>query len=681
MNSRQCRIVPLDSCLAASAFALALVASAAAQPPAPPETKIDAKGYKYFAPFLDPAATPQAAVKARQQETSQKIMVQNVLSNKVPLDTSTKIQFDLYFSHMFFPKFTHTTDAALKELPVERHRLLRDNLEACTVKSVHDYLADKVLTQMKEIVLDAKFHPACRYNAMLAISGLNDVEAVRIGANRTTPEPMMAALPFIFEQFTKADNNDAIKMAAMLGLVRHLEWDNFRGPVEPPFTPAIPQPIRDAIVSELVKVAQAKDPPAKRSAEGHEWFRRRAIEGLTHAGYYRVDPAVAGALDSLVKDEKEPLPIRCAAATAIGKVVYQAPATLDPKTMAKELGYLALVACDKELTRVTALNKAEEDKLQRSTGAASYGGSAMPGEGTGGMPGGMRGRMGMGMPGGRGGGVGRPVGEGGSGDGGGGIRGPRGGLGGPLGAATGGGGAAGTAMIAPGPGRSGAGGVPGPGGRGGMPGDYGGFGAEEGLYEFESADAKQYRFDLIRRRIRSQLYAVEVGLSGPDANLKSTSSLPKPGEAAPANPTGPPRGLEMIAKGKPEDVAVVEDIKAKVGKLVEVVELASFDFAELEKNLRKHMKPLEAATRKLAAPAASAPAEPVEDIPGAPAAPGRAAAPGASAPGAAAPPPAAPNNPAAPAPNAPAAAPGTPPAAPGTPAPGTPPTPAPGAPG
>ena len=77
---------------------------------------------------------------------------------------------------MLFPKFTLTTDEALKDLPKERERLLRDNLEACADPTIHRQLVNLVLHQMKSIVQD-NYHPACRYNAMLVISGLNSVEA------------------------------------------------------------------------------------------------------------------------------------------------------------------------------------------------------------------------------------------------------------------------------------------------------------------------------------------------------------------------------------------------------------------------------------------------------------------------------------------------------------------------
>src|SRR5262245_19080442 len=360
-------------------------ATALAQGVAAPAEMTDAKGYKYLAPYVDPTLKPIDATKEKAKIRTAEQLVRRIYVEPGLL-AANKIQFDFYYTRMYLPDFTQTTDDALKNLPVERQKLFRNHLEECKIPQVHKYLVELILAKMKEVVQD-NYHPGCRYNAMLTISGLNSVEAERVGASKTTPEPLIDALPFIYEQFTKADNSDAIRLAALLGLVRHLEWDNFRG-AAPPYQPAINPAQRDAIVKALLALAVMKDPPPGRDAAGHEWFRRRAIEGLMHAGYNQVDPAVGAAFETLLKDESESLAIRCAAATAIGKVVYAPPATLEPAPTAKELGYLALLACDKELSRVTNLNKEELDKLHRQGGAGGYSGSSGYsgyGEGGGGM--------------------------------------------------------------------------------------------------------------------------------------------------------------------------------------------------------------------------------------------------------------------------------------------------------
>jgi hypothetical protein len=615
----------------------------------------DEKGFKTLTPYIDPRLKPAEAGALKIREGKARSFVWQVLDGKLPLN-GNETSFDYYYNKILFPTLTQTSDTALAALPEERQKLFRDHLERCSDPTVHVYLVNKVFDQMKAIVLD-NYHPAARYNAMLVISNLNDTDVVRVGGDKKVPEPMMAALPFIYEQFTKPDNTDAMRVAALLGLVRHLEWDNFRGNANPP-APTINAPLRTQIVKSLLDLAQQQDPPAGRNAAGHEWFRRRAIEGLTHAGYHKADAEIAGAMEALLKDEKEPLAIRCAAASAVGKLGFQAPVKLEPTPAAKELGYLALLACHNELTRVADLNKQELERLTRLQGGASGGyGGGYGGSADGGMPGGR----GM-MPGGAA-GMGVGPGAGGSADGA--YSGPR----------------PGGSVRPKGPGADAAGGV---GGmlNGGPGSEYGG---GYGAVSQASLDPKQYRFDYIRRRIRGQIYAVEVGLVGPDGfqryltEQKLAEAAAKPGAVLPASATtrydSPPRGVLVLAKDKKADEEFVKKVVDAVVKLARTVEETDTDLAELDKKLRKEMKTLEAMTRKLAV--AKPVAEPT-DLPETPAGP---PARGGAAPLPPAPEPpvpgkleaAKPGAPAAPAPAAPAT--GAP--ARGAPAPGRPAAPAP----
>jgi hypothetical protein len=521
----------------------------------------DARGYTYLIPHVDLSKSPKEINEARAFEAKGKTFVRNALQNGITSDR--KSSFDLFFNTVYFPYFAPPSDlieSGKADIAGERLRLLRDYLEVATNSEAHAYLANMVYTKMKGFI-EGPCHPAVRYNAMLTISLLNDVEPSRLGNSKSVPEPMLSALPFIYEQFTKPENNDAIRVAALLGLVRHLEWDNFRGPVGAP-TPAIAGPLRTQIVKTLLDLAGQTTPPDGRDPAGHEWMRRRAIEGLTHAGYHQATPELIAAMDALVKNDKESLAIRTTAATAMGIMAYPASGKLELTPTAKELGFLALVACDKELARVTDLKTREEDQKKRLANP-SGGGYAMGGG----------------------------MGDGYSGDGytdtG-------------VGAGTYPGG--GSYDV----GAEGPGGMMMPGGM--MPGGMGpGFAAKP-------PDPKQYRFDYIRRKIRSQLYAVEVALGGPEVNLRPTSTLP--GQEAAAQ-TGPKRGIEAIAAGQP-DLEYIASVKKGVADLVRVVETTTTDFEDLEKDLRKKMKPLEAITRKLAEATPVAPVSEVPELPEAP---------------------------------------------------------------
>lgn len=613
----------------------------------------DENGYKIQVPYIDPKKKASEVGQLRINEGKARTFAWQVLGGALPLNDN-KAAFDFYYNKILLPSFTQTHESSLSSLPDERQKLFRDHLEkSAPNQDVHRYLVDLIYDAMVPVVQD-NYHPAVRYNAMLIISGLNDTDSVRVGAVKLTPEPMVRALPFIYEQFKKPENSDAIRVAALLGLVRHLEWDNFRGPVESP-TPAINPATRAAILKDLLALARQKDPPEGRSVEGHEWFRRRAIDGLTQASYYRVDAEIAAALDAILKDDSESIAMRCAAATAVGKIAYQAPVKLDPTPTAKELGYLALLACHKELTRVTEMNKQEYERITRLQGGGSSGGY-----------GGYGGGMGM---------------EGGYGGGGMGGASPTrlapGGTGPEEGAGVYAGPRPGGSVRPKAPGTSGGmmeGGMPSSGGMmGGMMGGYGGYGSSGAQ---KVADPKQYRFDYVRRRIRGQLYAIEVGLVGPDgfqkylAAQKAATTPALPMNAAAPAPAGTPvatvpRGVFDQAKDKAEKDYVKQVIDGVV-KLAKAVEDTNTEFVDLDKELRKQMPALERITKKIAA---AAPVAPVSDLPEAPSIPVVPVTPKAGPAGAATPPAATPPAATPPAATRPVAPPATPPVAAPTPMP------------
>lgn len=590
-----------------------------------PAEDVDPRGYKILVPF-NFLSVSKNAVEANSKLVALKGQIRSILNQTSGLGDN-RGRFENYFIRYYFPMMTQTSDEALKGLPEERQRFLRD-AELCKSPETHSVLIGLTLAEMQRIVTDT-FHPAVRYNAMLIISGLNDVEALRVHPY-ATPEPMARALPIILTEFKRANNSDAIKLAALLGLSRHLEWEPFRNENSP--NGAIQPDLKREIMAELTALAQLKDPPAGRDGAGHVWFRRRAIEALGLSCAAKPDPAVAATLDALLRDEQEPLSLRLTVATTLGRMSLQPPAAIDAKAAAVEMGYLALVACDTELRRVIDLRKTEDERFIRLQGQ-------LPGEGldTG-------------------------------------FAGPRAALGSPDGG--------------PGPGYGGPGGygAPGAGLRPQMPlpggspdggfGEAGAFG--EGGFGDPSMDPslmdpKHYRFEFVRKRLRHQLSNIQIGLLGgqdyvpPKAGstpalpplVKTAAAAAKTGDAAPPPPLSASYGMRATAKAA--DKAAIEDIYSKVRMLADIIENRSTSIEQLDRDLRRYMKPLEAVTRKLAPPpipAAPGPAADEDDLFKPPAA----AVPAAAAPPAAAPPAAAPMPPAAAAPMPPAATAPMPPA-------------------
>jgi len=524
------------------------------------EEGVDAQGFKILIPHKNLTQNTSES-KTALQKLKNSIRLQ--LGDASPLGDKQRT-FENYYNMYYFPIMTQTTDEALKGLPDERQRFLSQQLEYCKSPTTHALLASMALNEMNRIV-SGGFHPAVRYNAMLIISSLNDQEASRTSP-MFTPEPMGKALPFILDHYRKCvkPEDDGVKLAALLGLARHLEWDEFRnGPTYPP----IQGNLKKEIIDEILKLAQMKDAPAGRDPEGHVWFRRRAVEALGFSCAKKADATIAGTLDAMLKDEKEPLLLRLTVATTLGKISLADPAKIDPKATATELGYLALVACDTELNRVANLKKTEEEHMIRLAGQ-------LPGEFSAG------GFAGPGNTGPRGEGFGvRP-------------------------------------MPGPGPGLGGAGVRPSPLGGPGA----GAFGGEGGAVDPSLLDPKHYRFEYARRRLRQQLYCVQVGLLGGEDYVVKTAAattpiVPKAGTpttSGPATPQAATTGMRVIAK-TPDVKTYVEDVYTKVRDMADIVENRTADMPSLDKELRRKMKPLEDITRKLAPPPAPAAANAAED--------------------------------------------------------------------
>jgi hypothetical protein len=552
--------VALVVCLAVRLLGQAPAAS-------PVREEVDAHGYKYQVP-LDKFTT---AKNARLAEQQRRMEVHRALVGQASLsDPATRAAADEFLVQYFFPQWT--TEEGVKNIGNERQWLLRE-LQAAKDGAARKYLLDTSLIALRKIV-DDNYRPASRYNAMLTISLLNDVEAT-IGAQMTAPEPMAAALPFIVQQFEKPESPDPVRVAALLGMIRHIELENFKPTTSAPIPPAL----KTKIVDHFVTLAETVDPPEGRDAEVHTWLRRRAIEGLAAACLMTPDPKVVTVVENLIRDEEEPLPVRTAAAAALGRMSLQAPVKVDVAALAKDLGYLALVACDAELTGGLERRKRDLEREQRLAG--NYSGDIGLG------PGGM-GEGGM-MPG------PRPLGG----------MGP---MGGGIGSADGG-------VPRPAPGtRPGA---------AGLPGDEGAYGPGSGYVDPSSLDPKHYRTEYVRRRIRQYLYAIQLALTGGEDRTP-----PRPGAAPPpstqtATPTGPrnqpaaeKRGLVAVAT--PAERPVVEDVYFKVRKLVEDVESPAehADLAQIDKDMRKDMRALEAITRRLPPPGAVKASKTGDEVPG-----------------------------------------------------------------
>jgi hypothetical protein len=425
-------------CLAATSYDRPVWAQAGAGAPA------------YTWDTIDPAFADPKEVVARRGEKDQVIFGRVGYSDR----------FDAWYKNYLFPSMA--TEELLGDI-YEKRAMINKDLEQAS-DSVHQVLLNLIYPEATRRVTE-NYHPSVRFNAMLIVGDLNQTEAHVVGGARYPAIRLPQAFDFMVDEFKKPDQLDAVRLAAMVGIQRHLFLVRQR-PAD--------QPILDARKAEVASLMKAlldeKTPPAGRTADGHAWLRRKAADVLATLGAVGDNHSIFDSLVRIVGDAEEPLSLRCTAAQALGELVYTDVTGIDALATARQLGALAAFACRTEDTRAKDEQKTMEEET--STGARMGGAGGMPGMG---MPG--VGMPGVGMP-----GVGMP-----------GIGMP--GLGGED--------------------STGPGGYPGLGGSSGYPGM--GSSAKPVNKEMENLITR------VRRRLKQPLHCVLVGVSGPQEWTKAAA--------------------------------------------------------------------------------------------------------------------------------------------------------------
>lgn len=229
--------------------------------------------------------------------------------------------FETYYRRYFLPRWTHP--ANLNSLPLLR-RELRNNLLSGRTGPPHSRLNAIILDYMGKMAW-ANVHPAARVNAMLIIGELNEVEPVRAG---DAPTALPAAIPVLLRALEDADQIDPVKVAALVGLIRHAQF----GRLTPESTLAIQR--------AMIRLASSPGAPA-RSADGHAWMRAQATKVLGLLRSSGENGAVARLLATLVADDQLDMLVRSHAATALGQLNYAGAAGLSAAQVIGALGRLA----------------------------------------------------------------------------------------------------------------------------------------------------------------------------------------------------------------------------------------------------------------------------------------------------------------------------------------------------
>ncbi len=283
-----------------------------------------------------------------------KTLVAKIHRGDTPLEPDAG-KFDAWYTRYLFPKMTQISNLA--EIPTLRQRFLQSDLERSSSQAAHDRLVRLTLTNM-QAVAQGNYHPAARHNAMLIIGELNGREAIRVG-NAQPPLPYVDAVNVMLEELESETQIDAVRVAALIGLLRHVELDRMR-----PSDQRMPEAGRVRFLERMLAIASAP-PPAGRSPEGHAWMQRRAVQIIGELGSPGAENAAVVALRKLAADNAQPLDLRTQAAESLGKIIYPTLPAETGAQMASELALVLHASCKAELDRLMREKKEEEEYKKR----------------------------------------------------------------------------------------------------------------------------------------------------------------------------------------------------------------------------------------------------------------------------------------------------------------------------
>ena len=238
------------------------------------------------------------------QSTDPKAM----LRGDAPMDS---VVFDPFFNSILFPQFTlykdttddGTTTLASNVLPMvedpkdKKVKWRQSLLPTCR----HDFLTMFILQAernpnqepfnhlntltiqaMRTIAL-GNYHPLSRYNAALLLSSLHESQSEK---------PLKGTLPALMACL---ESTDLVQIAALDGLLKHAKAGS-AGAQQP------------QLIAAMLKIVNQKTPPAGRTADGHDWIRRRAIDVLAALG--DAGPNLAVVARARRDPERQPIVVR-----------------------------------------------------------------------------------------------------------------------------------------------------------------------------------------------------------------------------------------------------------------------------------------------------------------------------------------------------------------------------------
>lgn len=311
---------------APAATSTAPLAAAPAEPAAPPEAAADEvpvmlREYKEVREYK--GVPIEFDMKARTQ------MTRILNDGKFTQPEDAKIFDGAYL----FRVAELTWNENLTDLPKKRGNFKTRDLAMCGKapdQEVHTLLNKKLLEMVSNIAISDEYHPAVRYNCMLLIGQLDQIEPA---INGTGAVPLPEALVRLKQAAGDPKQIDAVRIAAMDGIVRHCEL-------------SVAEPVRRELAPMLEAIIADKKPSPVGTRDGQLWLRHRASQALAEMAAKWPEanrPEALAAFQQLLADEEAAFMFRADAAYGIGaleKTVFKNSATLRDVSML--LGQLAI---------------------------------------------------------------------------------------------------------------------------------------------------------------------------------------------------------------------------------------------------------------------------------------------------------------------------------------------------
>ncbi len=189
---------------------------------------------------------------------------------------------------------------------------------------------------------EADFHPAVKLNAMLVLRDLNDKQPKK--GKPQTAEPRVNTQRDLIAYLESSEKlSDILLIGALSGIARHAEFEQDSN--------------RKNRIATVVAAVVDLPGAAGRSDDAAGWIRRQAVDILGNIGLPGNGSRYVAKLYKIIRDEKEPLPLRIAAAEALRKMDLSRLPDGVMEKLTRSLTQLASDACDYEIVEQLRQNR------------------------------------------------------------------------------------------------------------------------------------------------------------------------------------------------------------------------------------------------------------------------------------------------------------------------------------